>query len=197
MTGLPATLLGMIDQGYVMPGMAANITVFDPGTIAARSSYERPTELPEGVRFVLVNGELAVRDGKVTGRTAGRVLLRASDMPSRPESIGKRALRAQGRLLGPASTVPVSIAVEVSQNASDTHARGRLSVTDNLGRVLLETDSMGLLQTTERWASFTAYVPARGAVSLVVDEVDPLHRGVKWVRIRVGGKVAYEGALSR
>jgi N-acyl-D-amino-acid deacylase len=197
MTGLPATLLGMIDQGYVMPGMAANVTVFDPGTIAARSSYERPTELPEGVRFVLVNGELAVRDGKVTGRTAGHVLLRASDMPSRSESIGKRALRAHGRVLGPASAVPVSIAVEMLQDASDRHARGRFSVTDNLGRVLLETDSMGLLQTTDRWGSFTAYVPSRGAVSLVVDEADPLHRGVKWVRIRVGGKVVYEGALSR
>jgi N-acyl-D-aspartate/D-glutamate deacylase len=200
MTGLPATLLGMIDQGYVMPGMAANLTVFDPRAITDRSTYERPTVPPEGVRFVLVNGALAVRDGKLTRRAAGQVLLRASDMPSRPESAQSRTLQASGRILSPASRVPVFISVRVSQEPADERARGRLSVADDQGRVLLETDSLGLLQTTDHWESFTAYASSAGherAVSVVVDEADPLHPGLKWVRIRVEGNVAYEGALPR
>ena len=200
MTGLPATMLGMIDQGYVMPGMAANLTVFDPRAITDHSTYERPTEPPEGIRFVLVNGEFAVRDGRPTGRAAGHVLLRASDMPSRPESAESRSLEGSGRLLSLASSDPVSVSMSVSQEPSDIRAHGRLSVSDDRGGVLLETSALGLLQTTAHWASFTAYASSAGhghAISVVVDEADPLNPGKKMARIRLDGKVTYEGALTK
>ena len=200
MTGLPASTLGMIEQGYIMPGMAANLTVFDPRTIIDHSTYERPTQLPEGIQFVLVNGELAVRRGEVTGRAAGEVLLRASDMPSRPQSTGSRRLQASGQLVSSSSGATVSVAVSALQGPSDLRAHGRLSVSDGGGHVLLDTDSLGLLQTAHHWASFTVYASPGGqgkAVSVVVDEADPLDPGGKRVRIRVDGKIAYEGALTK
>jgi N-acyl-D-amino-acid deacylase len=56
--------------------MAADIVVFDPETIADRSTWEEPHRFSEGVVHVLVNGELALRGGELTGETAGRWLRR-------------------------------------------------------------------------------------------------------------------------
>jgi N-acyl-D-amino-acid deacylase len=202
MTGLPATMLGMVDRGYVMPGMTADITVFDPRTIIDHSTYERPTERPEGVRFVLVNGRLAVKDGKLTGATAGHTLLRAAFMPSRPESGGSRSVRGDGMVASSGAKAgtysAVKISFEVSQAPADRRAHGRLKVVDEHGRVLIETDALGLLQTADLWASFTAYAVDRNAgeaVTVVVDEANPLSPGVRNVYLLEDGKIAYEGSL--
>ena len=74
MTALPANTIGMVDRGFVAPGMAADVTVFDPATVIDRATYEDPGQLSEGIRLVLVNGRVALRDGKVTGEQGGRVL---------------------------------------------------------------------------------------------------------------------------
>jgi len=84
MTGLPASLLGTIDRGFLALGMAADITVFDPATVIDHATYEEPAQYSEGIRHVLVNGRFALRDGAPTGERAGRTLIRASHMPSRP-----------------------------------------------------------------------------------------------------------------
>jgi N-acyl-D-aspartate/D-glutamate deacylase len=57
-------------------GAAADLVVLDSTRLADRSTYETPRELAVGVRFVLVNGTVAVREGRPTGALAGRVLLR-------------------------------------------------------------------------------------------------------------------------
>jgi hypothetical protein len=75
-----------------------------------------------------------------------------------------------------------------------------LRVVDEHGRVLINTDALGLLQTSDRWASFTAYAfdPSGGeAVTVVVDEANPLSPGVKNVYVLKDGKIAYEGSLRR
>jgi N-acyl-D-amino-acid deacylase len=204
MTGLPATMLGMVDRGFVAPGMTADITVFDPRTIIDHSTYEKPTERPEGVRFVLVNGRLAVKEGKLTGETAGRTLLRAAFMPSRPESGGSRSVRGDGEMASSGAAVRENSAVKISFDASqaptDRRAHGRLRVVDEHGRVLINTDALGLLQTSDRWASFTAYafdLSGGEAVTVVVDEANPLSPGVKNVYVLKDGKIAYEGSLRR
>jgi N-acyl-D-amino-acid deacylase len=56
--------------------MAADIVVFDPETIADRSTWEDPHQFSEGVTHVLVNGELALQGGELTGETPGRWLRR-------------------------------------------------------------------------------------------------------------------------
>lgn len=76
----------MIDRGFLAVGMAADVTVFDPNTISDRATYEDPTRLSEGIRYVIVNGRIALRDGQVTGEQSGRVLTRTTHMPSRAMS---------------------------------------------------------------------------------------------------------------
>ena len=77
MTSLPATILGLNDRGLLIPGAAADITVFTPDTIIDKSKFV-PTETtklyPEGISYVIVNGEVTLREGEHTGARAGMVL---------------------------------------------------------------------------------------------------------------------------
>lgn len=76
MTSLPASSVGLDDRGRLADGMAADITVFDPATITDRSTWEDPRQFSKGVVHVLVNGELALQGGELTGETPGRWLRR-------------------------------------------------------------------------------------------------------------------------
>src|SRR5262249_5373577 len=81
MTGLPAATMGMVDGGLLAAGMAADVTVFDPQTIVDHATFEQPTLPSDGVKVVIVNGRLALRDGRPTGEQAGRTLRRTPHMP--------------------------------------------------------------------------------------------------------------------
>jgi N-acyl-D-amino-acid deacylase len=74
MTSLPASRMGLADRGIVRPGMAADLAVFDPMTVADRSTYEDPLHYSAGIPYVAVNGELVVDGGKITQARPGRVL---------------------------------------------------------------------------------------------------------------------------
>lgn len=74
MTSLPAERFGLRGRGVLAPGAAADLVVFDPGTVADRATYEDPLLPPSGVRDVFVNGTAAVLGGRPTGARAGRVL---------------------------------------------------------------------------------------------------------------------------
>jgi N-acyl-D-amino-acid deacylase len=76
MTGMPAGKFGLQDRGILRPGGYADLVVFDPARIRDGATYETPRQFPEGVSCVFVNGELAARDGRGTGRRAGRALRR-------------------------------------------------------------------------------------------------------------------------
>ncbi len=73
-SALAAKTFGVTGRGRLKPGAFADIVVFDPERFAARATYEQPTLLAAGVRHVVVNGVLAVDDGALTGRAAGRAL---------------------------------------------------------------------------------------------------------------------------
>ncbi len=73
-TGLPADILGMTDRGYLKPGLAADIVVFDPQVFIDKSTYDNPFQYAEGVKYVLVNGSMAVFNGTPTGALAGKAL---------------------------------------------------------------------------------------------------------------------------
>jgi N-acyl-D-amino-acid deacylase len=81
MTSLPADRLGLRGRGRLEERYAADVVVFDAGTVADRTSYQDPTATPTGIERVLVNGEVAVQGGAVDTRLrAGSVLRRgASD----------------------------------------------------------------------------------------------------------------------
>jgi len=75
-SGETAKILGLKDRGVLKTGAFADVIAFDPATFADRSTYEQPTLLAVGMKYVLVNGVLAVDSGKYTGATAGRPLRR-------------------------------------------------------------------------------------------------------------------------
>jgi N-acyl-D-amino-acid deacylase len=74
MTSLPASNLSIADRGLLKPGNFADVVIFDPQTIAARASYEKPHQYAVGVIDVFVNGVQVLRDGEHTGAKPGRVV---------------------------------------------------------------------------------------------------------------------------
>lgn len=73
-SSLTADTLGLSERGRLKRGAFADIVVFDPKHYAERATYEQPTLLAQGVRTVVVNGAVAVDQGKLTGAAAGRAL---------------------------------------------------------------------------------------------------------------------------
>jgi N-acyl-D-amino-acid deacylase len=72
MTWRAAWRVGLRDRGQINEGMYADITIFDPEKIIDRASFEAPNQYPEGINYVIVNGVIAVDEGKFTGKLAGR-----------------------------------------------------------------------------------------------------------------------------
>jgi N-acyl-D-amino-acid deacylase len=73
-TSAVATRLSIPDRGLLRQGFFADITVFDPATIADRSTFEQPHQLSVGVKYVFVNGTPVVDNGRHTGAKPGRAL---------------------------------------------------------------------------------------------------------------------------
>ncbi|MBS7628136.1 amidohydrolase family protein, partial [Candidatus Bathyarchaeota archaeon] len=74
MTSLPMQRLGIWDRGIVRKGMRADITIFDPKKIMDKATYEDPEAYPQGVEYVLVNGQMVVEEGTFTGIRPGTVI---------------------------------------------------------------------------------------------------------------------------
>jgi N-acyl-D-amino-acid deacylase len=73
MTGLPAQRLALRERGLVQPGYFADLTVFDPARVKDESTYPDPHRYPTGIPLVVVNGAVAVDEGRMAAR-AGQVL---------------------------------------------------------------------------------------------------------------------------
>jgi len=74
MTSKAAARVHLSDRGLLRPGMAADITVFDPATIRDVATFEDPKHYSVGVKHVLVNGRRVVADGVITSERPGRPL---------------------------------------------------------------------------------------------------------------------------
>jgi N-acyl-D-amino-acid deacylase len=74
MTSLPASRVHLADRGRVAVGLTADIVVFDAAQIADTATYEQPFSYPAGVRTVIVNGQVALRDGQRSDQRSGRAL---------------------------------------------------------------------------------------------------------------------------
>ena len=74
MTGLSAKIVGFTDRGLLKPGMAADITLFDPATVIDKATFENPAQYPVGIPYVIVNGVVVIDKGEHTGARPGRVL---------------------------------------------------------------------------------------------------------------------------
>jgi len=84
MTSLPASVLGLADRGRLATGKKADLVVFDPATVADRSTIQDPWAAPVGLPYVVVNGQVALDNGTPTGARAGRVLRHQTRPSSAP-----------------------------------------------------------------------------------------------------------------
>jgi dihydroorotase/N-acyl-D-amino-acid deacylase len=74
MTSFPAQITGLSDRGLLRPGMAADITIFNPKTVADKATFQDPLLYPIGIPYVIVNGEVVIDQGQHTGAKPGHVL---------------------------------------------------------------------------------------------------------------------------
>jgi N-acyl-D-aspartate/D-glutamate deacylase len=84
LTSDPAELFGIRDRGRLLPGLAADIAIFDPATVGSSNRGERRHDLPggakrmvmpsRGIQYTIVNGVVTYSRGALTGAAAGRVL---------------------------------------------------------------------------------------------------------------------------
>jgi N-acyl-D-amino-acid deacylase len=82
------------DRGRIAVGQAADIIAFDYEALTDRATFAKPHDVATGMKFVLVNGEVVLADGKFTGKRPGRVLRGPGWKPDQaPQSIktGKSA----------------------------------------------------------------------------------------------------------
>ena len=75
-TSMPASKAGIAWRGLVTEGFWADLVLFDPETIRDLATFSDPHQYPEGITHVIVNGEVIVEGGRITGRRPGKVLNR-------------------------------------------------------------------------------------------------------------------------
>lgn len=74
MTKKPATAFHIQKRGELKAGYFADLTIFDKDTIIDKGTFTDPTQYPEGIKYVLINGNIAIDNGKFTGKRNGKVL---------------------------------------------------------------------------------------------------------------------------
>ncbi|MDZ7270716.1 MAG: D-aminoacylase [candidate division KSB1 bacterium] len=74
MTSLPAQAMGFTGRGAIKKGYWADLVIFSPEEVRDCATFAEPHQYPQGIRYVVVNGKIAARDGQVFIRDAGHVL---------------------------------------------------------------------------------------------------------------------------
>ena len=74
MTSLSMQQIGQKERGLISEGMFADVVVFDAEQIQDVATFENPFPFSVGMIHILVNGQLVLRDGSLTGAKPGRVL---------------------------------------------------------------------------------------------------------------------------
>lgn len=78
MTSAPADRLGIEDRGRIAEGAFADLVLFDADTISDEATYDMPHAVPQGIRWVMVNGKLAYHHERGVIAFAGRALRHAA-----------------------------------------------------------------------------------------------------------------------
>ncbi len=79
MTWLNATKIGLTDRGIVLAGAKADLTVFAEDSIIDKSTYTDPFHYSEGIEWVIVNGQIAMEQGRPTSARPGKALSRRNN----------------------------------------------------------------------------------------------------------------------
>ena len=74
MTSLPAERIGLTKRGKLLPGYAADVVLMDLDNVKENSTFLDPHQYPSGISYVIVNGEIVIKDEKFTGKTPGEMI---------------------------------------------------------------------------------------------------------------------------
>jgi N-acyl-D-aspartate/D-glutamate deacylase len=74
MSGLTAAQMHIGDRGLIREGLAADLVLFDPDTVADKATFEDPFQYPVGITTVIVNGRVVLDNGRHTGQRPGVVI---------------------------------------------------------------------------------------------------------------------------
>jgi N-acyl-D-amino-acid deacylase len=74
MTAIPAARFGFERRGRIQTGYSADLVIFDPERIVDRATWANPHQYPEGLEYVIVNGEVVIEHGEHTGKLPGKIL---------------------------------------------------------------------------------------------------------------------------
>jgi N-acyl-D-amino-acid deacylase len=77
MTSLPAQTFGLRDRGMIREGMAADLVLFDDASVSDPSTFDSPHQYAVGFTYVIVNGEVVLDSGRMTGSRPGAALRHA------------------------------------------------------------------------------------------------------------------------
>ncbi|MEO0279022.1 MAG: amidohydrolase family protein, partial [candidate division WOR-3 bacterium] len=78
MTSFPAHKFGLWNRGCLLPGMFADLVIFNLQELTDTATLEEPTQYPRGVEYVIVNGRIVIEKGEHTRETPGQILIRSS-----------------------------------------------------------------------------------------------------------------------
>ncbi|MCX6730165.1 MAG: amidohydrolase family protein, partial [Candidatus Portnoybacteria bacterium] len=70
----PAQKMGLKDRGLIKEGYWADLVIINPNEVIDKGTFENPYQFPKGIKYVFVNGEIAVEDENITGKKAGQIL---------------------------------------------------------------------------------------------------------------------------
>jgi len=182
LSALPAQNLGLRRRGLLAPGYSADVVVFDPKTIADHATYDDPHKLATGVRDVLVNGTLVLRDGEHTGATPGRVV-RGPGYWRSPERRQKvevgpeaRAIHESGFVFDGHNDLPWELRTKAASSFD------RLDISQRCEQ--LNTDIPRLREGNVRAQFWSVYVPAESAkdgtaYAKTLEQIELVHAMVK------------------
>ena len=71
MASVPANSFEFKRRGFIRENYWADITIFNPDTVIDKATYENPHQYPEGIEYVIVNGEVVLENGNLTGKLPG------------------------------------------------------------------------------------------------------------------------------
>jgi len=76
MTSFPANRLNLKRRGLIRKGYFADLVIFDEARINDKATYENPRQFPQGIEYVIVNGQVLLERGRFNPSKAGKVLRR-------------------------------------------------------------------------------------------------------------------------
>ena len=74
MTSLPAQTIRLTERGMIKKNLYADLVIFNLDEIKDTATFKQPHRYPDGIKYVIVNGAVAAKDGKPTGTLPGKVL---------------------------------------------------------------------------------------------------------------------------